>query len=232
MKKNIVIVGSAGNFGSYIFKKLKKTNKVFGIERTKKKNNFECKDLSNSKMNLETFKLIKNLNPNLDVIIICTGNSKKYFNINAGEKFINSFKSNFLTVSNTIDSYQRIYKNKPVKIIVISSIAAIKIIDAPIEYSVSKSALNHYCQIKAKELSKFKINLNIISPGNILNKNNNWYLKKKLDSKKVNNYVKKNVPLNSFCRPDQILALCNLLISNDGNFFQGSNIVMDGGQIL
>ena len=60
----------------------------------------------------------------------------------------------------------------------ISSIAAIKIIDAPIEYSISKSALNHYCQIKAKELSKFKIRLNIISPGNILNKDNNWYFKK------------------------------------------------------
>jgi hypothetical protein len=28
------------------------------------------------------------------------------------------------------------------------------------------------------------------------------------------------------------LALCKFLISEDGNFFQGSNIVMDGGQIL
>ena len=104
--------------------------------------------------------------------------------------------------------------------------------DAPTEYSVSKSALNHYCQIKAKELSKFKIKLNIISPGNIMNKNNNWYLKKKVNSKKVKSYIKKNVPLNSFCKPDQLLALCKLLISDEGNFFQGSNIVMDGGQIL
>ena len=104
--------------------------------------------------------------------------------------------------------------------------------EAPIEYSVSKSALNHYCQIKAKELSKFKIKLNIISPGNILNKDNNWYLKKRINNKKVQNYIKKNVPLNSFCKPIQILALCELLISDEGNFFQGSNIVMDGGQIL
>ena len=232
MRKKVVIVGSAGNFGKYILNELKKTNYVFGIERKKNKSSFECKDLSNSKMNFETFKIIKKKNPTLDALIICTGKSKKDLSKNIDQKFINSFKSNFLTVSNTIDAYQKVYKNKPTKIIVISSIAAIKIIDAPIEYSASKSALNHYCQIKAKELSKFKIKLNVISPGNILNKNNNWYLKKKVNSKKVQNYIKKNVPLNSFCKPNQILALCKLLISDDGNFFQGSNIVMDGGQIL
>ena len=114
----------------------------------------------------------------------------------------------------------------------ISSIAAIKIIDAPIEYSISKSALNHYCQIKAKELSKFKIRLNIISPGNILNKDNNWYFKKKNNKKKVMNYIKKNVPLENFCKPEQIYELCDLLIDDRGSFFQGSNIVMDGGQTL
>ena len=232
MRKKVVIVGSAGNFGKYIFNELKKTNNVLGIERKKNKSNFECKDLSNSKINFETFKTIKKKNQNLDALIICTGKSKKDLSKNIDQKFINSFKSNFLTVSNTIESYQKVYKNKPTKIIVISSIAAIKAIDAPIEYSTSKSALNHYCQIKAKELSKFKIKLNVISPGNILNKNNNWYLKKKVNSKKVQNYIKKNVPLNSFCKPNQILALCKLLISDDGSFFQGSNIVMDGGQIL
>ena len=232
MKKKIVIVGSSGNLGRYIFKELNKTHTLIGIERKKSLNNFECKDLSNSKMNLDTFKLLKKKNSKLDAIIICTGKSSKDLSARIDNKFLNSFKSNFLTVSNTVESYQKIYKNKSTKIIVISSIAGIKIMEAPIEYSISKSALNHYCQIKAKELSKFNIKLNIISPGNILNKNNNWYLKRKTNNNKIKNYIKKNVPLNSFCKPDQILAVCKLLISDDGNFFQGSNIVMDGGQIL
>ena len=81
---------------------------------------------------------------------------------------------------------------------------------------------------QSKELSKFKIRLNIISPGNILNRDNNWYFKKK-SNKKVMNYIKKNVPLNNFCKPEQIYELCNLLIDDKGSFFQGSNIVMDGG---
>ena len=232
MKKKIVVVGSAGNLGKYIYKELKKTNFLIGIQRKKNQYNFECKDLSSSHMNLETFNLIKKKNPYLDAIIICTGKSSKSSTNDIDQKFIDSFKSNLLTVSNTIDSYQKVYKNRPTKIIVISSIAGIKIMKAPVEYSTTKSALNHYCQIKAKELAKFSIKLNIISPGNILNKNNNWFFKKKKNSKKIQNYIKKNVPLNSFCKPNQILSLCKLLISEDGNFFQGSNIVMDGGQIL
>ncbi len=232
MKKKIVIIGSNGNLGSYIFRELKKKNSILGISRKKKQNNFECKDLSNAKMNMDVFRLIKKKYSKLDAMIICTGKSKKELGKDIEERFLNSFKSNLLTVTNTINSYQKIYKNKSTKIIVISSIAAIKVMEAPIEYSTAKSALNHYCQIKAKELSKFNIMLNIISPGNILNKNNNWYLKKKTNEKKILKYIKNNVPLNSFCKPSQILALCKLLISDDGNFFQGSNIVMDGGQIL
>ena len=62
MKKKIVIVGSSGNLGRYIFKELNKTHTLIGIERKKSLNNFECKDLSNSKMNLDTFKLLKKKN--------------------------------------------------------------------------------------------------------------------------------------------------------------------------
>ena len=232
MKKKILILGSSGNLGSFIFNELKKNTILVGVQRQKKQNFFQCKDLSDSNMNLETFKLIKKKYPSLDAIIICTGKSKMDKNKNIEKKFINSFRSNFLTVINSINSYQKIYDNKPIKIIIISSIAGIKAMEAPIEYSISKSALNHYCLIKAKQLAKYKIRLNIISPGNILNKNNNWYVKKKINSKKVKNYIKKNVPLNTFCKPNQILSLCKLLISSDGDFFLGSNIVMDGGQVL
>jgi len=232
MKKKILILGSSGNLGSFIFNELKKNTTLVGVQRQKKQNFYQCRDLSDSNMNLETFKLIKKKYPILDAMIICTGKSKLDKNKNIEKKFINSFRSNFLTVINSINSYQKIYDNKPIKIIIISSIAGIKAMEAPIEYSISKSALNHYCLIKAKQLAKYKIRLNIISPGNILNKNNNWYVKKKINSKKVKNYIKKNVPLNTFCKPNQILSLCKLLISSDGDFFLGSNIVMDGGQVL
>ena len=35
MKKKILIVGSSGNLGGYLFKELKKTNHLLGIEKKK-----------------------------------------------------------------------------------------------------------------------------------------------------------------------------------------------------
>ena len=59
MKKKVVIVGSSGNFGNFIFRNIKKNYKVLGIDRKKNHNNFKCDDLSDSTMNLETFGSIK-----------------------------------------------------------------------------------------------------------------------------------------------------------------------------
>ena len=84
-----------------------------------------------------------------------------------------------ISFTNIVEQYLKIFKNKKISIIAISSIAAIKVINAPITYSVSKAALQHYCKIKAKELAKHNINLNIISPGNIYMPNNNWGKKQK-----------------------------------------------------
>ena len=59
MKKKILIIGSSGNLGNYLFRELKKKNDLIGIQRQKKKHFFECNDLADVNMNLKTFKLIK-----------------------------------------------------------------------------------------------------------------------------------------------------------------------------
>ena len=45
-------------------------------------------------------------------------------------------------------------------------------------------------------------------------------------------YIKKNVPLNDFCKPEQIKDLCDYLLSNSGDFITGSNFIIDGGQVV
>ena len=57
--KKILIVGSSGNLGRYLFNKLKKTDYVLGVQRKNNQKNFLCKDLANSNVNFETFRLIK-----------------------------------------------------------------------------------------------------------------------------------------------------------------------------
>ena len=104
--------------------------------------------------------------------------------------------------------------------------------EAPIEYSVSKAALNFYCKIKSKQLIKHDIKLNVISPGNILMRNNNWGKKIKINKRKVMNYIFKNVPSRKFISPEEIYEICKILIIKDKLNFFGSNLIIDGGQTL
>ena len=56
-----------------------------------------------------------------------------------------------------------------------------------------------------------------------------YYTKK--DFFGLQKYIYNNVPSNKFCNADEIYKMCDLIVSNKTNFV-GSNIVIDGGQIL
>ena len=159
--------------------------------------------------------------------------SKKTYKVNETITDWNfALNNNFFSFTNLLETYLRIYKKKTTKIIVISSIASKKITKAPITYSVAKSALNFYAQIKAKELAKFNIKINTLLPGNILMKNNNWSKKFKKNPVNVKKYIKDNVPLNKFCSPQQIADICDYLFSSSGDNITGSEFIIDGGETL
>jgi NAD(P)-dependent dehydrogenase (short-subunit alcohol dehydrogenase family) len=234
MRRTVLITGSSRNLGFYLAEKFSVSNEVIAISRSVKKNNFafnyKC-DLSSYKSTKKLLLMVKKKFKKIDLIICCAGNSKfvKNKDFLSSEDWINSFKSNFLTTSNVIDSYLKIFNIKT-KIVVISSIAGNTIMEAPISYSVCKAALNFYCQYKAKLLATKKIKLNIISPGNIFQKNNTWDKKSRMNPGKVKNYIKKTVPLNVFVNPEQIYEMCEYLFSKNGDFITGSNFTIDAGQ--
>jgi len=237
MKQNIIITGASGVLGDYLVKKFKKKNNIITISR---KNNYKngnmnlnC-DLSDDSHVKEIFDEIKKNFKKIDIMILCAGKSKKnYDRIENLDSWKDSFENNFFSVTNVIENYLIKYNYSKTKIIVISSIAGEKKIDgAPITYSVAKSALNFYVKFKAKELAKYKIIINAISPGNIMMSGNNWYLKNRENSKKLKKYIKKNVPLNNFCKPENILSACNFLIDEKNNSTTGTNLIIDSGQSL
>ena len=41
-----------------------------------------------------------------------------------------------------------------------------------------------------------------------------------------------NVPLNKFCRPQQIADICDYLFSSSGDNITGSEFTIDGGETL
>lgn len=237
MKSNMIITGGSGILGKYLALKFKRKNNIISI--TRKRNNkignfnLSC-DLENNNDVKIAFNKIKKKYKKIDVIILCAGKSKKNFDKNENlNSWKESFNDNFFSATNVIENYLIKYNYSKTKIIIISSIAGKKIIEgAPITYSVAKSALNFYVKFKSKELAKYNICMNLISPGNILMKGNNWFLKKKTNSKKVKNYIKKNVPLNNFCKPENIFSLCEFLIDNKNESTTGSNFTIDSGQSL
>ena len=92
--------------------------------------------------------------------------------------------------------------------------------------------MNFYSKFKAKQLAKYNISLNIISPGNILQTGNNWHKKININKKQTLNYIKKNVPMNKFCKPEDIAEAISFILNSKNNIITGANIVIDGGEIL
>ncbi len=236
--KKIIITGASGILGNYLVKKyINEGYKVIGTTRSKNikiknKNFFLYKVNLSSKLSTNKFfKKISTKFKKVDYIISCVGKSNFKKNEDQWKKGLDD---NLLSNVNIINEFLVIFKKKAslTKIIVISSIAGIKAIPAPISYSVSKNALIYYCKLKSLELAKLKININCISPGNILMQGNVWEKKILADRKKTLAYISKKVPLKNFCLPDHIKGACDLLMSNAGNFMTGANLIIDGGQTI
>jgi 3-oxoacyl-[acyl-carrier protein] reductase len=238
MKKNILVSGASRNLGKFIAEQFaKEGHNIFAISRSVLKSyknvyNVKCDLLKINQVNL-SLKSIKNKFKKIDVMILCAGDSKKYYAKNEKNKdWQRCFNDNFYVCTNLIESYLKIFNYKKTKIIIFSSIAGIKVTKAPITYSVAKAALNFYAKYKAKELSNYNINLNVISPGNIIMKNNNWGKKLINNKKNVLNYIRQNVPLNTFCSPEEIFNLCKHFSTENNSAITGSNFIIDGGETL
>ena len=238
MKKNILVSGASRNLGKFIAEQFAKDgHNIFAISRSasrsyKNIHNIKCDLLKINQVNL-SLKRIKNKFKKIDTIILCAGDSKKYYAKNEkNEDWLRSFNNNFYVCTNLIESYLKIFNYNKTKIVIFSSIAGIRVSEAPITYSVAKAGLNFYAKYKAKELSRYNINLNVISPGNIIMKNNNWGKKLISNKKNVLNYIRQNVPLNTFCSPEEIFNLCKYLSIENNSAITGSNFIIDGGETL
>ncbi len=237
-RRNLLITGASKGLGREIKNYyIKKNFNLINISRSNlkdEKNLINIKnDLTNFRKTLITFKRIKKKFKSLDAIICCTGSGKKVSNDELNDDVIRHYLDlNLLTIINTINSYYKIFKKKNTKIVIISSIVSKKIIEAPIGYSISKRALDYFIKIFAKKYSNSKININMISPGNIFIKGNNWDRKIQKDKKKVTKYINKEVPLKSFIYPYDILPILDVLISKNANNITGSDFIIDGGQSI
>ncbi len=116
-------------------------------------------------------------------------------------------------------------------VVIIGSIAGLESIDgAPLPYSIAKSSLSMYTKVLSKSIAKYKVRVNLISPGNILFPGGNWDKKLRQDPEAVNNMLLEKVPLSSFGDPHDIALATAFLLSEKAKFITGANLVIDGGQ--
>jgi 3-oxoacyl-[acyl-carrier protein] reductase len=238
-KKVIFITGSSSGIGFELAKKFLdlgfeiaiNSNNLRNLKKASKFLN-NCKyflgDVTNIKSLKKIFFQIKREYKKIDFLICNYGNSN--FNNNHLD-FEYAFKKNFFTTVNTINYSLPILKENKSKIICISSVCGIEIIkNAPLGYSIAKSAVNNYVKGISNILAEKGIPINAIAPGNVMFKGSLWEKKIKSNLKRTKKYIKENVPINKFASIEDIFAVTRILLLQESNFITGCTYIVDGGQ--
>ena len=238
VKKTIFITGSSEGIGLQIGKKFLAENFQVIINSRKKlkkklKNLDHIKgDMTNLQDVKKVSKIIKKRIKRLDVLVCNVGYGKyKYNEFPSLKETQDSLNKNFYSCFLILNELKNFLIKSKSKIICISSICGTEIIkNAPISYSISKSLLNIYLKHLSKSFAKNGVNLNIISPGNIIFDGSTWDKKMKKNKKNTIKYVKDNVPVNKFGSPKDIANAVFFLSSKENNFISGANFLIYGSQ--
>lgn len=238
-KKVIFITGSSSGIGFELAKKFLdlgfeiaiNSNNIRNLRKASKFLN-NCKyflgDVTNIKSLKKIFFQIKREYKKIDFLICNYGNSN--FNNNHLD-FEYAFKKNFFTTVNTINYSLPILIENKSKIICISSVCGIEIIkNAPLGYSIAKSAVNNYVKGISNILAEKGISINAIAPGNVMFKGSLWEKKIKNNLKRTKKYIKENVPINKFASIEDIFGVAHILLLQESNFITGCTYIVDGGQ--
>ncbi len=113
------------------------------------------------------------------------------------------------------------------KIIFISSVAGEHLgISGFTHYGASKAGMNGLMRAAAIELAPCGINVNSISPGNIVN------TKRFHIDEVAMKEMTKAIPLGRTGQPEDVAKLALFLASDDADFITGQDYVIDGGEII
>lgn len=126
--------------------------------------------------------------------------------------------------------YPLLKKSNDANVILISSIIAKERAVAPMGYAAAKAGvleLNRYLSAKWAEDN---IRVNTILPGNIFFQGGRWEELIANDESGIRKYIKDNVPLKRFGRPDEVAAAILFLSSKQAGFITGATLTVDGGQ--
>jgi len=108
-------------------------------------------------------------------------------------------------------------------ILSIGSFASERMIEAPVHYAAAKSGLRGFTEALAREVGRYGIRVNLLSPGLL-----DVGLGQMLLPHRIEEYLKQ-CALGRLGRADEVAEAAAFLVSDDNGFMTGAKVVLDGG---
>ncbi len=115
-------------------------------------------------------------------------------------------------------------------LVMISSIAGVEAIGAPIPYGAAKAALGSAVKSWSRLVGPDGVRVNAVVPGNVLFPGGGWERKLSRKPQFYADYIRDEVPLQRFAKPEEIADAVVFLASERASFITGAAMVIDGGQ--
>jgi 3-oxoacyl-[acyl-carrier protein] reductase len=105
----------------------------------------------------------------------------------------------------------------------IGSFASERVIEAPVHYAAAKSALRGMTEALAREVGRYNIRVNLLSPGLL-----DCGLAKMLPKHRVQEYLSQ-VSLGRLGTAKEVAQIATFMVSDESSFMAAAKIVADGG---
>jgi 3-oxoacyl-[acyl-carrier protein] reductase len=100
----------------------------------------------------------------------------------------------------------------------------------PMTYNAVKASMISWSKSLAKQLAKDSILVNVVAPGSILFPGGSWERRQNENPLFIENFVRTEMPLGRFGRPEEVSAMVVFLASERATLMTGTCVNVDGCQ--